>query len=354
MYYDYFVSDTIYQKLESHTFRCSLLAAFTCLNLLIPIMFVLLGTKCNQKLNLSTSSQWVGVSWGFIVAAAVHNTAAMCGHIVILYTNKNEFCIITPGSCVIPTHTQLYTDELATFLVKATLIPSAIIMELLISIRMVHMSYRNANPLVVEKLLLKYRCCPYRRYPCLRRILETLVLWNMMIFVQSLGMVAFPACIFLIISPTETISVLGSAALIFTIFVLVTAYILRLGKHCKYKLTYWKVSSCGAACAKLSVFVVILVLGVAIGFIYFNILNRRGRSEGVEGLGLPLLPSIIASLLLWLIKRKVKGSRRSVRQNENWQEQHQIPLSDLADEERSLLQPDHESVFDNSGEHVAI
>ena len=176
----------------------------------------------------------------------------------------------------IPTDTRLYKDEEITLILKYITLPVTVIIELFLAMK-VHHNPRFPLPSSVVKLCCCcYRCCSERlKY----KVLQTLIWWNAMVFIQILvGHVTLPVLILFTIAPAVTISMMGTVALIHIYMVIVIVYLVQIVRnHCSWK-------KCGLACAELFGLVVFLVLLASLVCFYLEVSRAGSSLTGLKGL----------------------------------------------------------------------
>ena len=147
-------------------------------------------------------------------------------------------------------------------------------------------------------------------------------------FVQIwVGLICLPACILLLITPLQTISVLCATVLIIAFIVASIMYTLQFGR----KLCHVRAYSFGRECGYFLWYLILVALTAAIAFavtsLYFDLLPQ-GIHLSTKGVIFSLLPSIPLSVITWVIKRKFLSKKRKF--------EKQLSISSASTEEEDL------------------
>ena len=219
-----------------------------------------------------------------------------------------------------PSHdSSLYKDVLAAFITKMLIIFIAIIIDLLVAFKVV-----MKNPLFTASW---WHSSKYSR------VVQTILLWNTFVFVQIwVGLICLPACMLLLITPLQTLSVLCGTLLMVAFVTAFIVYILQLGKMC-----HVRACSLGRECGYLSWNLILVALTVtlvcAIAILYFSLLPQ-GVHLSTRGVIFSLIPSIALSVTTWVIKRKFLSKKKKI--------EKQLSISSMSTEEEDLEDPDTE------------
>ena len=165
-----------------------------------------------------------------------------------------------------------------------------------------------------------------------------------MVFIQLLvGHVAFPVLILFIIAPAETISVIGTVALIHIYIVIAVVYLVHIVRnHCSWK-------NFGLACAELFGLVAFFALLASLVCFYYVVLKVGSKLTSINGLIISLIPSAVASLTAWLIKKRLsRGRHNRISRTESvaGDRAHDGEMEEgrvLAKEQRNLLESESEN-----------
>ena len=204
-------------------------------------------------------------------------------------------CIIHPN-CSIPSDTSVYKDEIFTLSSVSTIIPSAVFVELLLSI------YAVKN-LIGPRSLRHGHHCNFWKYYLLQTI-HVLALWNILITLQLFTMILLPLLVLLLIHPQATVLYIILVLMIPVTLIFLAAYLLhqclQSGRRC----------CCNARhCTRRFVHLVVIlaVWGMIISLLalYELLLTAQAQIDtGVKGIVLSLLPSFPLSALGWYLKRR--------------------------------------------------
>ena len=248
----------------------------------------------------------------------------------------------TSSNPSIPTGTTLYEDEKITFIVKYTTLPVTALIDLFLAVKASHSSHLPLSS-KAEKL---FGCCCYccsqrMKSKTLQKTFQTLLWWNVMLFIQiHVGQVAPPVFILFIIAPGQTVANVGILALVHILTAIALVYLAQIVyHHCLQK-------KCGLACAKLMVLAVSLTLAGSVIVIYFRILQAGSNVKGIKGAIIPLAPSILLSFTAWFIRKKIISQRKdnkTSRMEMVTDHDERMEGETYAEEQKHLLQSETES-----------
>ena len=187
-------------KHHAHFYHLTILCSFIFLNIGTPIALAKSASLYYPRIMAESST-------GYITECLHGATAMVAFPFNIFYTAvsiRYQFvhniptitsCIVhfVDHKCDIPSDTSVYQDEVLTLVAKLTIIPLAVFIELLASI------YTVKTYFVPQR-----RHCPFWKH-CLLQTFHVLALWNILIAVQLVSMVAIPISGLLIIQPQMTI-----------------------------------------------------------------------------------------------------------------------------------------------------
>ena len=288
-------------------FRLTLLCTFIFLNILTPVALAkslsLYSSTIRNRIATSTGDFIRCLYWATAIAAFFCNT------LYIAASLKHQFsrgcpaitsCIIHLDNynCSIPSDTNIYRDEVLTLVGKLTIIPSAIITELVLSIYAV----RSYSPAQSGQ---GYDSHNFSWNRCLLQTVHVLALWNIQVALQLFTMVVIPVCVLLLIHPQETICASLLFVIVPVVLTLTVAYTL-----CQCQQSRWKQICCNPIhCVETFMnFVLIsavLALIIAIVALYETILLVQAEiGTGVQGLVFSLLPLLPLSAIGWYLKRR--------------------------------------------------
>ena len=262
---------------------------------------------------------------------AVGITTTICNfsyltYTVLLYTvysippiNEAECAAVSQWGCSPPHDSSLYKDELASFITKLLVIIIAIIVHLLVAIKA-----------QMKTALLATKWCHYSK--CYR-VFQIILLWNTFVFIQILvGLTCLPACILLLITPLQTISVLCAAVGIIAVLAVSIVCLLQFGRKCH-------VRSCqfGKACGHFSWYLILVALSTAVVILYLLMLPQGVSLSSPRGVIFSLIPPIALSITSWVVKRKFLSKDSRKRKLEK-----QSSISSVSTEEEDLQDSDTE------------
>ena len=136
------------------------------------------------------------------------------------------------------------------------------------------------------------------------KMFHVLALWNILIAIQLLGMIAITLGTLLLIHPQVTIFLLLFLAMILVSFTLCTTYLLY---HCQHQRRRRDCNPKDCGRNFLHSILIITIMGLIVAFlaIYEVLLLVQAQiGTGVKGLLLSLLPSFPLSALGWYLKRR--------------------------------------------------
>ena len=206
-------------------------------------------------------------------------------------------CLIYHDSCSVPSDPNVYKDEILTVLAVYIIIPSAVFAELLVSV------------LVVKNNFYHKRSLRDGQRPSWKQFLQqgfyVFGLWNILVAIQLITMIATPIFVLLFIHPQGTV--------LFTIIVLmvpfgltlIVAYLLYHCQQQRRRRAFCNVKSCGQKFVQLIVMIAIPGLIIALIALYeVMLLVQVQIGTGVKGLLFSLLPSFPLSAIGWYLKRR--------------------------------------------------
>ena len=288
----------------------------------------------------------------YLQAVAVGMAVANCVYVILfLAVLASDYPTVwatmkgsqTSRNPSIPTDTTLYKDEKTTFIVKCTILPVTALIDLLLAVKASHSSHFPLSSKAVKLFGSCCCCCSQRmKSKTLQKAFQTLLWWNVMLFIQIyVGQVALPVFILFIIAPGETIAVVGVIALAHVLIVVALVYVAQIVCHDYSQKKY------GLACAELMVVAVSLVLIASVVSSYFKLLQAGSNIKGIKGAIIPLAPSIVLSLTAWFIKKKIisRGKDNKLSRMETVTDHggHDEGMEEGREEQRNLLQSEPES-----------
>ena len=209
---------------------------------------------------------------------------------VVLYTKYNsppigraECTALAESACSPPHNSTLYKDQVTSFIVKVVVILTAIIISLLVAIKT---TLKSTLPTAT---------------PC-SKCLRIMLLWNYLVFVQIwTGLISLPFCVFLIISPLQTISTVCAAVLGIALIAVSVICLLQLGdvqiRTCNNKTN-------GKVCVHFSRCLLLIPLSATSFTLYMCLSPSTNELSGIKIVLYTLLPPILLSVIAWVVKRR--------------------------------------------------
>ena len=290
---------------NAHFYRITVLCAFIFLNILTPVALAksvsLYYSKSRSK---SSSGEFVGrFYWATAFVTLLFNAFYIVASAVRPFTLNRPVitsCIlsISGHTCKIPSDTSVYKDEVLSVVGKFTIIPIAVFIELVVSIRAENYHFTGQR-----RLRCSTKCCSWKQL--LLQIVRVLALWNILIAIQICIMIAIPISVLLWIRPQLTIIHAILWLMIPVSLTLIVAYLLYQCQQPIKKSVFCNAKRCGKNCVHLIVIIAILGLIAALLVLYELILQVQVEvGSGLRGVVLSLLPSFPLSALGWYLKRR--------------------------------------------------
>ena len=190
--YEKYVTGLYYKRSDAcaHLYRLSLLCAFIFLNILTPIASAKSVSLYYPKImaESSTIDSMRSLYWATAIIAFLLNTcytATSIRHHIFRNKPAITSCIIPLNYiCSIPPATNVYKDEVITLLAVIAIVPSAVFIELLVSI------YAVKYFIGQRSLRYGHQCNLQKHY--LLQTVHVLALWNILITLQIFTTVVLP------------------------------------------------------------------------------------------------------------------------------------------------------------------
>ena len=287
--YSKYAMKLYYKQSDSyaHVYRLSLLCAFIFLNILTPVALAKSVSLYFPKIVAkSTKGDFMGcLYWAAAVITFIFNT---------LYTALSIRDYFFHGktaitSCLIHhncSDTYIYNDEVTTFVAMLIVIPSAVFIELSLSIYAVKRHFNGQ---------MKH---------CLFQAVHVFALWSILITLQLFTKVVIPVCVLLLIHPQVTVLYIAFLLMVPACIIFIVAYLLY---HCQQprRKICCKKTNCRLKSVQLLVMIVIVGLIMMLLMSYELLLMMQVEvGTGINGLLLSLLPSFPLSALGWYLKRR--------------------------------------------------
>ena len=288
-------------------FRLTLLCAFLFLNILTPVTLAkslpLYYSRIRDRIAASTEDRVECLYWATAIVAFFCNTsytAASINHQFSRGCPTITSCIIHLANynCSILADTNIYRDEVLTLVGKLTIVPSAIVIELVLSIYAVNSYSPAQNGQGYESPIFSWN-------RCLLQTVHVLALWNIQIALQLFTMVVIPLCVLLLIHPQETIFVSLLFVIVLVVWTLIVAYILYQCQQSRWRQVCCNPIHCVETFVNFVLISAVLALIIAIVALYETILLVQAEiGTGVQGLVFSLLPLLPLSAIGWYLKRR--------------------------------------------------
>ena len=296
--YSYYVTDGISDTCNFDSFqstRILLLVLYFSVNLLVPVLLAKFGATSYRKANqrMLKSRLTFLMYWAVTIVILLWNTLNLIASAYVYVKSKGARFYPVTGSI------NTYSDEMATLAARITLLPLVYTLELLIA---AHIPKDTGLPIpsVIQRMLF---CCLCFSNRIQSKIIQTLAVWNIMIFIQNLTTNAITVGVFFLISPLWVVSVLGSTACCLLLAVVVVAYLLHtctLNQNQKSSCKRYTTNCLSFTGIFLSFIIVSTLLAV-----YF--LMTCKISGGVTGFLVSFLPPVVLSLIGWCVKKTISG-----------------------------------------------
>ena len=330
-WYNFYSAEAYYSNKEiGEKIRKVLLIVFILLNLFILHVTMTYGAKwyCRFYEILNDRSQKASS-----IHAAVGLTTTILNFLYLTATvgirtfkhhippiNIPECMAISQWGCSPPHDSSLYKDVLAAFITKMLVIFIAVIIDFLVAFK--------------AEMKTPHFTASWWHSGKYSRVVWIILLWNTFVFVQIwAGLVCLPACILLLITPLQTLSILCGVVLFIGFIIASIMYMLQLGKKVRHVRAY----NFGRVCGYCSWYLILVVLTgtlvFAVTILYFNLLPQ-GVHLSTRGAIFSLLPSIPLSVVTWVIKRKFLSKKRKL--------EKQSSISSVSTEEEDLQDSERE------------
>ena len=295
-WYSYYNAETCCEdEAIRSVIRKILLAIFILLNLIVLHTTITHGVSWYYRLYEILNDKSQQASCIYLVAEItilVFNLLYFIATVVMYMDNDIPpihlaKCNGTSEAHCIPSHNStIYKDELTAFTAKMLVMFIAIITELLVAIK-----DHKKTALFTASWCRSSKC---------HQLFQIILLWNTFLFVQIwLGLVCLPACIFLLITPLQTISLLCAIVGAFASIAATIMCILQLGNQC-----YARTCKFGRDCGHFSRCLILVALFTAVGTFYFYLLPGGTSISSTRGVIFSLLPPVALSVMSWVVKRK--------------------------------------------------
>ena len=286
--------------------RKLILVTFIFANILILTVIL----KCGyQKLNHSIHSNSAPVYWAIAIAMGIMNIIYLIGLIWAHIYKRLPRLLLDEYSTHIkekencPAKFIYYQHELLAFIAKVSILCISAIMELILAlyiVRMTNFRLLPIPPILTQVMKRCFCCCNYLK------CLHTVLLWQVFLFMQIwLGFLPLPFLVLFIFGPLRSILTLSIAALI---FVMLTASLSHMLYNCRIRCTCTSWMNFVFWCWGSTV-ISALIAGVMA--LYITFIDGGYSDSGIKPVILSLLPSVLLSGSVWVIKKKFLNKRTS-------------------------------------------
>ena len=319
MWYGYWNSEEAAQHRSNHHFiRVGLLTAFILLNITVTLLLLRFVPQYYShlvKTVTESSSNAVNIFWALILFTTGWNTIVYTLYIfsyssVLRQLRAHCFDTLPTSDCPPDFPTVLYRDDLLAYITKVVTLLITLVVYLLLAACTPKVS-RNPIPYSIQKLC----CCLSCVCCCCRfthsKIIQTIVLWNILLFAHFTVMTTIPIGVFLLLAPARTILVLATFTTLLLSIPVVIAHILEFVNSRRRNTVNQSPVFCTMLyqCIQLTATVTLLTFVVTILLMYAYLLLIGADTRGVYGIIWSILPSFVLSLVGWYMKWKFSGQQ---------------------------------------------
>ena len=307
---------------RAHLYRLSLLGAFVFLNILTPVALAKSVSRYYPEIIADSSTRdfmrclyWATAFIAFLLNT--YYTATSIRHHIFRNKQAITSCFTHLNYiCSIPFDTNVYKDEVITLVAVIAIVPSAVFIELLVSIYAVKYIFSQRSPRSDHQ-------CSWKHY--LLQTVHVLALWNILIALQILTMMVLPLCVLLLIHPQVTVLYIMLLLLLPASLTFVAAYLLYV---CLQPKICCNARQCGTTFVHLVVIIAVLGLTMTLLSLYELVTAQAQIESGVKQIVFSLLPSFPLSALGWYLKKRCQ--RRAGRSPDT-------PLQPVTEQQQPML-----------------
>ena len=254
-----------------------------------------------------SSSHAVNIFWALILFTAGWNILTYIFYIVSFNDVLHLRCFST-GRCPPDFPAALYRDDLLAYITKVVTLSITLVVYLLLAACTPKVS-RYPIPYSMQKLCccLSCVCCCCRSTHS--KIIQTIVLWNILLFIHFIAMTTIPIGTFLLLAPARTILILATFATTMLSVPVVIAHILEFVNSRRRNTVNRSPATCMYQCIQLTATVAVLLMVVTVTYIYAYLLLIGADTRGVYGIIWSIFPSFTLSLVGWYVKWKFSGQQ---------------------------------------------
>ena len=224
---------------------------------------------------------------------------------IVLYSMSSHCFKIDPlTSCSPDLPTALYKDDLFSYIAKVASLLITLVVYLLLAACTPKVS-RYPIPYSIQTLCCCFSCCCRSNSS---KVIQTFVLWNILLFVHFVTMTTIPIVIFILLAPARTIAVLASGITFILITLIVISHVLEMiNSRRRNRVNRLPQVCCMYQCIQLTVTVALSALVIVVLTIYHTLLVNGADTQGsgvYGGIIWSLLPSFLLTLVGWYMKWK--------------------------------------------------
>ena len=193
-------------------------------------------------------------------------------------------CYLRPRGCRISSVATFYHSVILILMTKAVILPIAMFIEFAVAV-----DIAKGN----------------RSQPCKCKgscvfLLKSLVIWQIIIFLHiTIGLISIPAIVLFFISPAQVLLYTGIFLLIIILLIFI---LLTIPLPCKFH---------GVKVYILIIEILLISAVLLFAFCTYCLIIRDGmKMDGVTGYIVSLLPTIVISVIAWIIKSKFLKNKR--------------------------------------------
>ena len=289
--YTYYNSDPYFSQLVSNKYRITqsllgLWGTFLFLNLLIPILSITRGKQAFQWLTKATAVSNPRLYRVIVFTIILFNIIYILSVVILHFqgypTATNCHISTSREHCTVPPTSTSYNYILGILITKVIILPVVLLTELTVLV------YR----------VIKDSDSP----PQIKQCTQIIVIWQLLVFVHiTAGLISIPFLVLAFISPA---TVLLSSAGIFLVLLLMIFIltVFPIPKQCNFKVL---LQSCLSTAETL-----LIVAFVGSAFLtYYSIVKDGLNMSGVKGYITTLIPTIIISIFIWMLKKGFLGKQ---------------------------------------------
>ena len=302
-WYGYFTSEDIHhrQRKYAHSFRITFMITFATINLAIPFTFSVLRNRLCVWVPL-TSSTNRSILYTVITIVTGHNIFYVVFCMCVFFFSPFQFsfvaCILGQYSeYCLPLNSQYYKDQVMALVIKGIITLLTLEINAVLAVLDSKQTMQCSLPRSVNGVPTLTQL--------LRKTLQTLAVWNMLVAVQIMvGSSLMPIGILLIVGPLTGISTVGSL-LLFLLAIFISVYLII----SSFSSTHSLQRKCITSLVRIAGCLLFTILLVAT-LIFYNLFIILGsNNKGFRGSLLSFLPPVLFSSICWLIRMKLLNRR---------------------------------------------